>query len=83
MAIDSSLKDMENRIRALPVDQQLWLVERLVKQIRLGQRPTRPDLSQEIALMAADPEIQREIREIEKQFAATESLDECRRRITH
>ncbi|HKV39784.1 MAG TPA: hypothetical protein VJX67_11275 [Blastocatellia bacterium] len=76
---DSVLARIEKSFKGLPVSDQLLLIERLVHQVR--QDPSAEvahmdekiaqDLDTQLALMANDPEIQRELAEIEKEFAAT------------
>ncbi len=65
-------------IDQLSLSDQLWLMERLAQRIR--QRTLRPLSIQEsdLSAMANDPAIQRELRQIEAEFAPTEfdGLDE-------
>jgi hypothetical protein len=79
MATGNALDELERRIEQLPIDEQLWLAERLLHRVRLQGQGVRPDLAQGLAAMAADPEIQRELREIQDEFSATESdgLENC------
>ena len=69
----SMLTQMEERISQLSRDEQLWLIERLAHRLRENIAHTEGIRASQIAAMAADPQIQNELREIEKEFAATES----------
>ncbi|MCI0637881.1 MAG: hypothetical protein L0Y72_24825 [Gemmataceae bacterium] len=68
------LQEIETRIGQLsPVEKQL-LFDRLRQDIRAAKRA---NLAACLSSMAADPDIQREIREIEEEFAdaATDGLE--------
>lgn len=65
-----TLAEIEKKINGLSSDEQLWLVEKLVQ--RLRKKTGREILEQELAAMAADPDIQREIKNINEEFAGTE-----------
>jgi hypothetical protein len=66
------LEHLETEIRALPLADQLWLMERMARQMR--DRTIRVDTERASLLvaMAADPQIQQELRQIEAEFAGTE-----------
>jgi hypothetical protein len=66
------LTQIEHAIRQLSYDERLWLVERLVHELRRCSRDARPPSQATLAEMAADPEIQREIEEIAREFAPAE-----------
>jgi hypothetical protein len=68
----SALTDLESHIDQLSVIDQLALLEYVAQRVRknLGTQ-SNPD--NELALMAADPDIQRELREINEEFAAMEA----------
>jgi hypothetical protein len=67
------LIELEQDIRQLSLDDQLWLMERIVQQIRRLSLK-QPDAAEHLLeLMAHDPEIQSELHEIEMEFAFTES----------
>jgi hypothetical protein len=66
------LLDMSH-ITQLPLPDQLWLMERLAHHIRQRTLPTRASLESQITAMAHDPDIQRELRQIEAEFADTEA----------
>jgi hypothetical protein len=66
------LSELERQITQLSAEEQLWLIERVARRLR---RPTLEDqaaLESELAAMAADPEIQHELRSIEKDFRSME-----------
>ena len=58
----------------LALPDQLLLIERLVQQIRQHTvaLPARPSLESQLVAMASDPDIQRELRQIEVEFAGTD-----------
>jgi hypothetical protein len=68
----SKLLEIENQIRQLSLSDQLWLVERLIQHIRTDTAPDNTLVEIELADMAADPEIQAELQQIETEFAVTE-----------
>jgi putative addiction module component (TIGR02574 family) len=68
---------IEKSIEALPYDEQLKLIERLVHRLR-KKLPTNSDQQQseferQLATMASDPQIQAELQAIEIEFAGTEN----------
>jgi hypothetical protein len=63
-------QEIKNQIDALNPDEQLALIERLVQ--RLRKRQDDRDWENDLVAMAADPDIQREIRLINEEFAAAE-----------
>jgi hypothetical protein len=62
----SVLPQIEERITQLPVDERLWLIER--ESIRKQHA-----FEAQFVAMAADPDIQREIHQIDEEFAVTEA----------
>jgi len=66
------LSELEARIDELSVSEQLALLEYVAQRLRknLG---AQSNLETELALMAADPDIQRELREINEEFASMEA----------
>ena len=66
------LSEIEAHIDELSVAEQLALLEYVAQQLRknLG---AQSNLENELALMAADPDIQRELREINEEFASMEA----------
>jgi hypothetical protein len=72
MAGSHHLDEIERQIAELPRTEQLWLIERLAQQLRQTD-PGRRSISEgDLAAMASDPEIQREIRRINVEFGPTE-----------
>lgn len=75
--ISSTLLEIDQSIRTLSLQEQMWLLERLVKHLR---EKTHTDvfplnshtLAQDLAAMASDPNIQKEIATINEEFAVTE-----------
>jgi hypothetical protein len=66
----SQLDLIMSEVRRLPANEQLQLIKRVVD---LLERPAQPPhAADELAALAADPEIQRELRAIETEFAGTE-----------
>jgi hypothetical protein len=59
----SDLKIITRSIDALNLTEQLWLLEHIAHQIRIRN---------ELAAMAQDPQIQVELTQIQKEFAATD-----------
>jgi hypothetical protein len=66
-----SLEQLEADIEQLSLADQINLMERLIKLVR--QRAVQPVMSDnDIAFMAQDPDIQREIAAVDAEFAHTE-----------
>lgn len=71
-----TLTQIEQSIDILSYDELLFLLEKLVRSLK-KKSPSRilssqKTLEQQIAMMANDPDIQRELAEIEREFAVTE-----------
>ena len=71
MSAPSLLNELEENIRRLPLDDQLLLIERVSHRIR-NDISVKMDIDTQLSKMAADPEIQKELQEIEQEFSATE-----------
>ena len=71
MSVPSLLNELEENIRRLPLDDQLLLIERVSYRIR-NDISVKMDIDAQLSKMAADPEIQKELQEIEQEFSATE-----------
>lgn len=71
MNAPSLFAELEENISRLPVDEQLLLIERVSYRIRKNISATS-DIDMQLSEMATDPEIQRELQEIEHEFAVTE-----------
>jgi hypothetical protein len=65
----SVLQDIETRIAQLSTHEKQILLDRLVVDLRAANR-AKADIAATLATMAADPDIQREIQEIEEEFSA-------------
>ncbi len=72
----SALSQIEENIYQLSLAEQLWLIERLAQRIR-EKLVAQSALDQQLAAMAADQEMQQELRSIEGDFAhaAADGLD--------
>jgi hypothetical protein len=74
-----SLSQIEQFISLLSYEEQLWLVERIIHNLRLTPSSdnlrTQPQtFEQELSLMANDPAIQEELKAIEQEFAIIETV---------
>jgi hypothetical protein len=67
-----TLSEIEGQIRNLSLNEQLWLMERLVHQIREKSTQDQIDWENGLAVMAADREIQNELQTISDEFSQTE-----------
>lgn len=65
------LSQIEQNILQLPVDEQLLLISRVAERLR-GKIDGENNFESELAEMANDENIQRELKEIEKDFRYTE-----------
>lgn len=65
------LSQIEQNILQLPVDEQLLLISRVAERLR-GKIDGEKDFESELAEMADDENIQRELKEIEEDFRYTE-----------
>ncbi len=63
--ISPTLLEIECSIRALSVEEQLWLLERIARQVRerqhIANKFADDKILTELAAMASDPDIQAEI----------------------
>ena len=69
----SSIERIEIEISQLALPDQLWLLERLIQRIRRRTLQTQPSLEGQLAAMAQDPHMQRELKAIEAEFAGAEA----------
>ena len=69
----TALERIEADMSQLSLSEQLWLMERLVHRIRERALRVPPSVESQLAAMASDPDIQRELRQIETEFAGTEA----------
>ncbi|MDA0747265.1 MAG: hypothetical protein O2954_12155 [bacterium] len=65
------LSELEENISRLSVDEQLLLIERVSHRIRKNISG-KQDIDIQLSEMASDPEIQRELQDIEREFSVTE-----------
>jgi hypothetical protein len=70
---DSIVTRIEDSFNQLSLPEQLWLIERLVHHVHEATLNGRTDLDEQLALMARDPEIQSELRNIEREFSHAEA----------
>lgn len=63
--------ELEQQITFLPRTEQLLLLERIIHRLRQDD-PDRQNLDRQLEAMAADPEIQREMRSIHDEFVSAE-----------
>ena len=69
----TSINEIESQFAQLPTAVQLSVLERLVHQMRGSLGPSQGEWEAGLASMAADPEMQRELRLIGSEFSATEA----------
>ena len=71
-----ALSQIEESIDHLSLTEQLWLIERVAQRIR-EKLDAQSAFDQQLAAMAADQEMQQELRRIEEEFAhaAVDGLD--------
>jgi hypothetical protein len=62
------LSQIEEHIHQLSLAERLWLLERLAQRLR-EQLIVQSPFEQQLAAMADDPDIQRELQRIEEEFA--------------
>jgi hypothetical protein len=65
------LARIEKQVTQLPPQEQLWLMERIAHRLQGSSGRHFADES-DLAAMAADPEIRRELRAIDEDFRAAE-----------
>ena len=75
--ISPTLLEIDRSIRALSLEEHLWLLERIARHLRdKTQTAADPfdseDMEEDLAAMASDPEIQAELAAINEEFAVTE-----------
>lgn len=67
------LAEIDRLIGQLNRDEQLWLIERLAHRLRQPPAGEQTAHDAELAAMADDPDIQRELRQIADEFAAADA----------
>ena len=73
MMSNSVLTQIEDGFKQLSTSEQLWLIERLVHHVHEATLKQSNDVDEHMALMASDPQIQDELRRIEREFSYTEA----------
>lgn len=68
----TTLSEIERAISQLPEEEQLQLVDRVLKRVRMAAHRSNPAKTNPLVAMASDPAIQREIRAIDSAFEKTE-----------
>jgi hypothetical protein len=68
-----ALTDIESEFARLSPEAQLSLLERLVHRTRVAVSARRDTWEADLSAMAADPEMQRELRSITAEFGVTEA----------
>ena len=66
------LTEIEQRIDLLSLEEQMRLLENLAERIHRAKEEIPSSAADDLAAMAADPDIQRELREIDAEFRVTE-----------
>jgi hypothetical protein len=65
--------EIQSKFATLSPQSQLTVLEHLVHQLRVTTQETDDAFRADLAAMAADPDIQREITQIEREFRVTEN----------
>lgn len=71
MPESSAVHDLDEKIGRLSTEEQLQLIARVSHRIRAVNNSNK-DIDAQLSEMAADPEIRKELREIESEFSHTE-----------
>ena len=71
MPESSAVHDLDEKIGRLSTEEQLQLIARVSHRIRAVNNSNK-DIDAQLSEMAADPEIRKELREIESEFSPTE-----------
>jgi hypothetical protein len=69
---NSAFNEIEKQFTQLSFDEQLLLIERLVQRLRNDAAAEHQEWDNDLAAMAADPSIQRELRHMDAEFRCTE-----------
>ena len=69
----TSIQEIESQFAQLPRHAQLGLLERLVHHLRVNGGGAQSAWAKDMAEMAADPEVQAELRQINREFALAEA----------
>jgi hypothetical protein len=68
----TSLSQIEKNVGMLPRDEQLLLVERIIHRLRKKNIEDERGIESQLTAMASDPDIQKELKKINEEFASTE-----------
>jgi hypothetical protein len=68
--ISHTVQEIERSIRTLSLEEQLWLLERIARQVR--EKNQFANMQQQLEAMAKDPDIIAEIAVINDEFALAE-----------
>jgi hypothetical protein len=68
-----AIETIRRQIEQLPAEDQLCLIEQIAKHLRRKRKPRSVLQAKDLAAMAADPAIQRELRQIDEEFRITET----------
>ncbi len=71
MMVANQVDLIMNRVQQLSMNEQLQAIQRVAELLGSANQPQ--GIEAQLAAMAADPEIQRELRQIEAEFAGTET----------
>jgi short-subunit dehydrogenase len=69
-----SVSQIERNISKLPRKDQLFLIERIIQRLRQKDRSEENNIEKQLTLMASDPNIQEELKKINREFAAAETV---------
>jgi hypothetical protein len=69
----TALMGLEEQFEELSLDEQLLLIERLIRRLRNKSRRKKDLWEDDLVAMSADPEVQRELRRIDEEFRCTEA----------
>ena len=67
------ISEIEKKIDQLSHQERLWLIERLARSLRESSTKDQSILESQLDAMASDPEIQRELKTINREFAVYEN----------
>lgn len=70
--VSTRVEKLETDIQRLTLSGQLYLLERLAQNVRTKTAQQQHLIESQIEAMAADPDIQRELKDIEAEFLNTE-----------
>ncbi len=75
--ISPNLLEIERSIRALPLEEQEWLLERISRQVQVRKQTAdkltdAKYMNEQLTAMASDLDIQAEVASINEEFSVTE-----------